>query len=404
MPWWEPADIVEVNDPAALSFPTLQWWDNPRKLAFCILNQHLSETAEQPLCTPAETTVWIYHGIWDHRLALPTALSKRQRSVMSQGPHPAPWVGSPDPAPSSHMHIMLWYLCIWQYLMHSVLRKGSPFPRLSWIIPKQCPFSAMEPHKSSGEQGQGAGEGTALQCFSLGTARAQKRPACLPGKKRCSSKFTKELFCEIIACHFCIITFWLKLLFRQGRRSEAWALLTLLSGCMAMKEAFEKSEIHTGNTRSSWRKWIKEHGALNGLKNRTASDEFGFVSSGVVLLLIFIVHNEGQCLKSSRKSQSKQCNLMAWVHIAQGRNHCNPISVGMSSPDPQTHLSTPGLFPLGNGARLFQPLSPAVLPCIPFLPECDSFYTFTISFQLQALHRDCSLGRINMASTVGPLA
>lgn len=91
--------------------------------------------------------------------------------------------------------------------MHSVLRKGSPFPRLSWIIPKQCPFSAMEPHKSSGEQGQGAGEGTALQCFSLGTAQAQKRPACLPGKKRCSSKFTKELFCEIIACHFCIITF-----------------------------------------------------------------------------------------------------------------------------------------------------------------------------------------------------
>lgn len=40
-----------------------------------------------------------------------------------------------------------------------------------------------------------------------------------------------------------------------------------------MKEAFEKSKVCISNTQCSQRKWIKEYGALNGLKNRTAGDE-----------------------------------------------------------------------------------------------------------------------------------
>lgn len=207
-------------------------------------------------------------------------------------------------------------------------------------------FCSWNTSDSPGEDKQVEGKAHALSWFFLITAEAKKHPSCLLGKRRrCSSKSTRKLFCGIIACHFCIVTFWLKFLFRQGMRSEAWALLTLLSGCMAMKEAFGKSEIHISKAQSSQGKWIKEHGALNGLKNRAASDESWFVSSGAFLLLIFMVQNEGQCFKSSRKSQWKQCNIMASVRTAQARNHCYLISAGLNS---QTHSASKGLFSLGK--------------------------------------------------------
>lgn len=155
--------------------------------AFCIFTGHLSETAEQPFYTPVETTVWIYHGIWDNRLALPTALSKLQHSVW--------WVRGlthlPDPSPCLHplTSILHYYICACkQHSMHNIMGK-EPFCQADLGHAKTSVyFSAMdilqlEHPECSGEEGQGSGEGTALQCLSTITAQAQKHPSCPLGIK-----------------------------------------------------------------------------------------------------------------------------------------------------------------------------------------------------------------------------
>lgn len=301
------------------------------------------------------------------------------------------------------------------------MKKDISFSRLTWTMQKQQPasplwiFCSWNTTDSPGEDGQGRGEGTRTVVALSDNSRGKKHPSCLLGKVRtCSSKFTKELFCGIIACHFCIITFWLKLLFRQGSRSKAWALLTLLSVCMVMKEAFEKSKIHISSTQCSPRKWIKEHGALNGLKNRTASDEFQFISSGVFLLLIFMVQNEGQCFTENTMKTAEnhnaaenhnENNATSWPPFILHKSGITALlfQQGWTTLTHKCIQPPKDFFHWENEAHMFQPLSPAVLPYIPFLPKCDSFYSFRISFQLQILHRDFYLERIKMASTVGSI-
>lgn len=60
MQWWEHADIVKVNDPAALSSTSLQYWENQRTRLSAswigIFTRHLEESIKKAFNNFAKTT------------------------------------------------------------------------------------------------------------------------------------------------------------------------------------------------------------------------------------------------------------------------------------------------------------------------------------------------------------